>query len=515
MSKRLKKGEIPNRRDFLKSLASYSALSSIAPFLSPWTLASRAFALETSPQRLSWLSQRGTTFEGAWTASSVEGAIPAELSGTLYRIGPGSKNTQGTALTHFFDGDGLVTRIQLGGGAVSIRSRFVETTERLQEISAGKMLFDDYGTPSPARPRGYKYSPNIHVLPWQGKLLSLSESSHPTALDPDTLETQGLWDFEGTLPKDVTFTAHPKRDPASGAVYSYGISKSLFPNLKVYRSDATSAKLTELYSIDINGFYPTHDMMMTENHLIFVISPVKINLAKAALTLGTIADSLEYDPSQPLRIIVARKDGSQDPLEISSAPSGLIFHHCNAFEDASTGRLVFYSMLMDDAQAYTLFKNWAAQSLPPAPVSKITRFELDLAQGTVFSRAPISDGTPTDFPCIDARQLGSPLRRLYALESRADARDPLSFDTIAAWDLSQNSAIRVQCDAGQTLGELVYVPAPGTSADDDQAGWLLHLGYDSRRDETFLDIRAPSSLGLIARAWMGRFTPLGFHGAFV
>jgi all-trans-8'-apo-beta-carotenal 15,15'-oxygenase len=72
-----------------------------------------------------------------------------------------------------------------------------------------------------------KNQPSVNVIRWDGsKLLGLSEGGHPTAIDPTDLSYQGDWDFYGTLPKDLSFTAHPKFDPVKGAGYTYGIKKA-------------------------------------------------------------------------------------------------------------------------------------------------------------------------------------------------------------------------------------------------------------------------------------------------
>lgn len=50
-----------------------------------------------------------------------------------------------------------------------------------------------------------------------GKLLALKEDALPYEMDPHTLRTIGIHNFDGqyTCP---TFTAHPKVDPVSGEV---------------------------------------------------------------------------------------------------------------------------------------------------------------------------------------------------------------------------------------------------------------------------------------------------------
>ncbi|PWY91694.1 lignostilbene dioxygenase [Aspergillus sclerotioniger CBS 115572] len=62
---------------------------------------------------------------------------------------------------------------------------------------------------------------NANVIYFNGQLLALKEDSPPYAMDPVTLETKGLYDFEGQLPS-LTFTAHPKIDPDTGEMICFG-----------------------------------------------------------------------------------------------------------------------------------------------------------------------------------------------------------------------------------------------------------------------------------------------------
>ena len=79
-------------------------------------------------------------------------------------------------------------------------------------------------------------------------------------------------------------------------------------------------------------------------------------------------------------------------------------------------------------------------------------------------------------------------------------------------DLVAPVAKRIPAGKGRTFGEPVFVPHPGQTAED--RGWLLTLGYDAVRDETFLDVRDAGTMELQARVWTGNHFPLGFHGNF-
>ncbi len=496
------------RRKFLQtiSLGSLGFAASLSVPIRAWSFFQKTTSLSTAKQRLSWLAYRSASFEGPATITEIEGSIPASIRGTLYRIGPGSKETFGRELTHFFDGDAYLSALHISDSRVQLQSAFVGTPERAAEQAAKKMLYTEFGTACEGHSRGYKYPPNINIQTIGGKLLALSESSWPTALDPESLHATGTWNFGGSLAVHTTFTAHPKLDPVTGDVYSYGITQALSPELKVFRLAKGSEQLTQVASHSLGGFFPIHDCLLTENYMVFLVAPLKVKLLGAALGQSPIADLLEYDGSKPFRIILVRKDGSASPLEIESSPGGLAFHHCNAWEES--GQLHFDSVVMPDDSAYAMFENWSADVMPPSPNSWITRFSIDLATMKLRSRTQISDGVPTDFPGVNSHLLGKPMSHYHLLEAAFGNEDPLAFNTLACWDLEARSAKRITVSARQCLGEPLYVP-------DDKNAWILHLGYDADRDETFLDIRKEISLELVARAWLGRYLPLGFHGSFI
>ena len=76
-------------------------------------------------QWVAWL--RPSEVEGDYEIREVEGEVPRELLGTLYRNGPSQRQEppEGSQALHLFDGDGYVHAIRFEEGRAWVRSRFV------------------------------------------------------------------------------------------------------------------------------------------------------------------------------------------------------------------------------------------------------------------------------------------------------------------------------------------------------------------------------------------------------
>ncbi len=164
-----------------------------------WTAAAAA---STPPLFLSRIQQGpwrgglepGPEIAAPVTVEVVEGALPADLRGTLYRNGAGRLRVGVHPYGHWFDGDGYVTRLTLGGAAPAGRgvgrgssgatysARYVRTARFAAQETAGS------GAPLASRgawtQRGDPASPwrwlanlgrlptnpsNTHVIPFAGR----------------------------------------------------------------------------------------------------------------------------------------------------------------------------------------------------------------------------------------------------------------------------------------------------------------------------------------------------------
>lgn len=106
---------------------------------------------------------------------------------------------------------------------------------------------------------------NTNVVYFNGKLLALKEDAPPYAIDPQTLETHGLYTFDGQLPS-LTFTAHPKFDPKTGDMICFGYEAKGdgTPDVCYYRI-GPDGKFLEVVWLCAPVVAMIHDFAVTDN----------------------------------------------------------------------------------------------------------------------------------------------------------------------------------------------------------------------------------------------------------
>src|ERR1700738_4720152 len=153
-------------------------------------------------------------FESDAAFLKIEGELPRELNGTLYRNGPNPQFEAPGA--HWFVGDGMLHAFHLEGGRASYRNRWVRTPKWQAEHDAGRALFGGFGRKLPDAPATTTQDggvANTNIIFHGGRLLALEEGHLPTEIEPDTLNRMGYCDYNGAI--SGPFTAPPKIDTVS------------------------------------------------------------------------------------------------------------------------------------------------------------------------------------------------------------------------------------------------------------------------------------------------------------
>ena len=200
----------------------------------------------------------------------VEGELPLDLNGTLYRNGPNPQFAP-RGQYHWFGGDGMVHAFQIDQGKVAYSNRWARTVKWNLENQAGESLFAAFN-PMENDPRVANVETNgianTNVI-WHGnKLLALVESNAPFELDPVTLESIGSWTFNNKL--KGAMSAHPKIDPETGEMlfFAYNADGIISPRMAFHVADR-DGNLIRSEWFDAPYAAMVHDFITTRDYIIF------------------------------------------------------------------------------------------------------------------------------------------------------------------------------------------------------------------------------------------------------
>jgi all-trans-8'-apo-beta-carotenal 15,15'-oxygenase len=454
----------------------------------------------------------------------VEGEVPPELRGVLYANGPGRFERGGVPYGHVFDGDGLVLRLGFTDAGVSFRSRFVRTRELVAEEAAGRILYRGLGTDVPGGLGGNllrlpnKNAANTGIVYHGGKLLALWEGGLPHALDPDTLETIGRYDYEGRLRArpalenrlfgdELPYAAHPRIDPATGDLWSFGLRAGPHMRLLLYRADP-HRRLDPPREVRLDGLWFVHDFALTARFQVFLLSPLRVRALRSLVGAGGpgFLHSLASDPARPMEILLVPRDGGE-PVRIS-ASSGFVFHVVNGYEEAGD-RIVVDAVRFD---RFPVPRVGVPAPLAPLdfPPGHLTRYVIDPRRRSATEERLIP--TTVEFPGIHPLRVSRRHRYVWALGGREGEVPPLPRHTLIKLDVERRSAV-VFDRHPDLLGEPVFAPRPGAVEEDD--GWVICRAHAPERGDNDLLVLDARSMKLVARVRLPRGLPPGLHGSWV
>lgn len=437
----------------------------------------------------------------------VSGALPAGLTGTLYRCGPARWAMEHAV--HAFDGDGMMSQLVLDGSSVRYRNRFVETPNHLAGGQRG------IGT---ERQGGWRANmlrvpterANTTAVVHADRLLALADYGRPWELEPDTLQTLGPCDFDGSLSRVSMFSPHPKVDPRTGELFNFGLAPTarvprgprLPVSLRCYRI-RPDGQMSTLATVPLDHVYINHDFAITERYLVFVLAPLVVSEPHALLALfglRTYESATGFRPEIGTRIVLVPRDGGRS--RVIECPAIPYVHLNNAFEDR--GDVVADLIRYDD---YAVF-NGAVRDVNT--MTELLGGRLARVRITSSDRVEIEDlcSELGEFPQHDWRRTGRSYRYSY-YSAMADG-DP----AIVKVDNDAGTQRAHSFGLGRLPGEPIFVPQHLDSREDD--GWLLTLVARERGRPTELHIIDAGEIEreAVAVAVLPHHAFPGFHGTF-
>ncbi|MGL4883927.1 MAG: carotenoid oxygenase family protein, partial [Waterburya sp.] len=459
--------------------------------------------------------------EYEYQITDIEGQIPTELSGTLFRNGPGLLDIAGSAIHHPFDGDGMISAFSFQDGQAYYRNRFVKTTAYVQEKAARKILYRGvFGT---QRPGGWfnnifdfklKNIANTGVIYWGGKLLALWEAAEPHRLDPKTLETIGIDYLDGVLEAGDAFAAHPWVDPSCAldngnpCLVNFRVEPGLSSKITLFEF-APSGKLLRRHSHSIPGFSFIHDFIITPNYAIFFQNPVNFNPLPFLFGMRGAGECVQFQPGKPTNVILIPRDPSKSEVKTFSVESGFVFHHANAFEQENKIYVdsITYQTL-PQVQPNSNYKEVDFDSLDPG---QLWRFTINLDNGTIDRQ--MLESRCCEFPTHNPNQVGRDYRYLYIGAAHNEVGNaPLQ--AIMKLDLHTGERQLHSFAPSGYVSEPIFVSKPNAVSED--AGWILTLVYDGSKHLSTLAILDGENLAgeAFALLHLKHHIPYGLHGSW-
>jgi carotenoid cleavage dioxygenase-like enzyme len=421
------------------------------------------------------------------TDLAVTGALPKELTGLYVRNG--SNPLKGTS-PHWFLGDGMVHGVRLESGrATWYRNRWIRTG-----------LYDHGGgLGATGAPGGTATLSNVSVVPFAGRTLSLGEVGAPYVLDPTDLSTVGPADGYGGT--NANMTAHPKVDPVTGRMHSFGYGFSA-PFLE-YRVHAPDGTLVRNEAVDLPRSVMMHDFAITRSDVVFMDLPVVFDMAGAVRMVSdpsSEAVPYRWQPSAGARLGVMPLGGPAGAIRWIDIEPCYVYHTINATRQG-------HDIVLDVCR---LDNTFGPASL--ASASTRHRWTIGTAGNRLTFADQVVDVPPADLPTIDARHRGGPWRHAWLAEVTSRPGQ-LAFTGCQHIDMATGRLDRWSPGPGRAAGEWLFVPGgPG-----EGEGWVMAFVHDAATDRSDLVVLDAQHVarGPVAQVHLPVRVPYGFHGAFV
>uniref|UniRef100_A0A5F9C1V5 Beta-carotene oxygenase 1 n=1 Tax=Oryctolagus cuniculus TaxID=9986 RepID=A0A5F9C1V5_RABIT len=319
--------------------------------------------------------------------AKVRGQIPPWLQGTLLRNGPGMHTIGESKYNHWFDGLALLHSFAIRDGEVSYRSKYLRSDTYNANIEANRIVVSEFGTmayPDPCKnifSKAFSYLSHtipdftdnclINIMKCGEDFYATSETNYIRKINPETLETLEKVDYRKYVAVNMA-TAHPHYD-AAGNVFNMGTSivdkgKTKYVMFRIpaevpeakgkgKRSPLTQAEAfcsVPSRSLLSPSYY--HSFGITENYLVFLEQPFKLDILKMATAYirgVSWASCMAFHPEDKTYIhVIDQRTRKPMPVRFYTDPL-VVFHHVNAYEE--DGCIVFDVIAYDDSSLYQLF----------------------------------------------------------------------------------------------------------------------------------------------------------------
>ncbi|MEH2405502.1 carotenoid oxygenase family protein [Nostoc sp.] len=430
----------------------------------------------------------------------VIGELPPDLSGIFVRNGA-NPQWKPIGQYHWFDGDGMLHGVRIHNRKAIYCNRYVQTEKWKIEQAEGKAIWSGLMEPPQMdNPYGsYKNTANTAIVWHAGQLLALWEGGAPYAIKLPELETIGEYTYNGKLAS--AFTAHPKVDPVTGEMMFFGYSPFTPPYLQ-YGVVSAAGKLLRTEPIDLPIGVLMHDFAISENYTIFMDLPLTFNPQRAQRGESLLL----FESDRPSRFGILPRHGNNGDVRWFESSACFVPHTLNAYEEGE--EIVLSGCRMKNSELLEPVQSFDEQE----GVDRLL-YEWRFNLKTGFVKETMLDNVPIEFPRVNEQLLGKKTR--YGYSARVANNPVLLFDALIKYDFNRGKSETLEFGVGRYGGDIVFVPRPHATTEDD--GWLLTLVHDegSETSELIVVNAQDVTSGPIAQVLIPQRVPYGFHAAWI
>ncbi|KAM3920985.1 carotenoid-cleaving dioxygenase, mitochondrial-like [Leptodactylus fuscus] len=527
-----------------RSVSTQAGLECIAPFFQ---------TVEETPQPI---------------PTKVTGIIPKWIRGSLLRNGPGRFEFGNDKFNHWFDGMALMHNFKIDNGSVTYMSKFLQSDSYTKNKKANRIVVSEFGTLEMSDPCKSAFDRfmskfkiistdncSVNYVLYKGDYYVSTETNFMRKVDPETLETLEKVDWSKFIAVNGA-TAHPHYDP-DGTVYnmgnSYGKDGTCYNIIRVPPQKSNEAETLEGAEVICSikpeekmkpAYY--HSFGMSENYIVFVEQPLRLNLLKILLKRiqgKPFSEIMSWEPEQNTVFHVINKNTGKKHSATFHTKAFATFHQINAFEDQ--GCIVLDLCCQDDGRAVGLFQlenlrksgDDLTKLLQQVATFYPRRFVLPLddrvkddvaTQPLNYSTATAAkkgdgkiwcthenlhdhtlDSCGLEFPQINYAKYNTKKYRFFY----GCGFQHLVGDSLIKVDVETKKA-KVWKEDGYYPSEPIFVPYPDAVDEDD--GVILSAVLTPHQSKNiFLLVLDAKDFTEIARAEAPVRIPYGFHGTFI
>ncbi|XP_066510270.1 carotenoid-cleaving dioxygenase, mitochondrial-like [Hoplias malabaricus] len=502
----------------------------------------------------------------------IKGKIPSWINGSFLRNGPGKFEFGESRFNHWFDGMALMHLFHIQDGQVTYSSRFLRSDSYIQNLEKNRIVVSEFGTlamPDPCKNIFTQFfsrfqipkatdNAGVNFVKYKGDFYVSTETNLMRKINPQSLETKEKVDWTKYIAVNAA-TAHPHYD-REGATYnlgnSYGIRGYFYNIIRVPpgegRVDGADLEGAELLcsvpATDSRKPSYYHSFAMSENYVVFIEQPIKLDLLKFVL-YRVQGKSFQKVMSWELHLdtifhVIDRRTGQLSKTRYYTSAM-FTLHQINAYEEHGhlildmccgeegnvIGEFTLENLRKATGQELDKFYNSLCTVLPRRYVLPLDITEDDPNDQNLI-RLPHTTATAMktsngvfrthenlynndlleygglEFPQINYTHYnGRPYRYFYAC-----GFGHVFGDSLLKMDL-ESKKLKVWRHPGLFTSEPVFVLAP--SAKDEDDGVVMSVVITPRkRKSSFLLILDAKTFTELGRAEVLVDIPSGTHGLF-